>query len=44
MVTGAVKRDRTVYEWRALGDAIRLGGPRECGVAVNILKAGMGLK
>jgi len=28
----------------ALVDAIRVGGPRECAVAVNILKAGMGLK
>ena len=26
------------------GDVIRLDGPRECAVAINILKAGMGLK
>lgn len=43
-VPEAVKRDRTLYHYLALVDAIRLGGPRECGVAVNILKAGMGLK
>ncbi|KAA0996781.1 MarR family transcriptional regulator [Pseudomonas sp. ANT_J12] len=43
-VPEAVKRDRTLYHYLALADAIRLGGPRECGVAINILKAGMGLK
>ncbi|MFU2326830.1 hypothetical protein D3C87_1280530 [compost metagenome] len=43
-VPEAVKKDRTLYHYLALADAIRLGGPRECGVAVNILKAGMGLK
>ncbi len=43
-VPEAVKRDRILYHYLALADAIRLGGPRECGVAVNILKAGMGLK
>jgi len=40
----AVKKDRTLYHYLALVDAIRVGGPRECAVAVNILKAGMGLK
>nr|WP_224791405.1 MarR family transcriptional regulator [Pseudomonas fluorescens] len=40
----AVKKDRTLYHYLALADAIRLGGPRECGVAINILRAGMGLK
>ena len=43
-VPEAVKKDRTLYHYLALADAIRLGGPRECGVAINILKAGMGLK
>ncbi|HEK4017926.1 TPA: MarR family transcriptional regulator [Pseudomonas aeruginosa] len=43
-VPEAVKKDRTLYHYLALVDAIRVGGPRECGVAVNILKAGMGLK
>ncbi len=43
-VPEAVKKDRTLYHYLALADAIRLGGPRECGVAVNILKAVMGLK
>jgi len=43
-VPEAVKRDRILYHYLALADAIRLGGPRECGVAINILKAGMGLK
>ncbi|WP_177418413.1 MarR family transcriptional regulator [Pseudomonas sp. LS-2] len=43
-VPDAVKKDRTLYHYLALVDAIRVGGPRECGVAVNILKAGMGLK
>ncbi len=43
-VPEAVKKDRTLYHYLALVDAIRIGGPRECGVAVNILKAGMGLK
>lgn len=43
-VPEAVKKDRTLYHYLALADAIRLGGPRESSVAVNILKAGMGLK
>lgn len=43
-VPEAVKKDRTLYHYLALVDAIRVGGPRECGVAVNILKVGMGLK
>lgn len=43
-VPEAVKKDKTLYHYLALVDAIRLGGPRECGVAINILKAGMGLK
>ncbi len=43
-VPQAVKKDRTMYHYLALADAVRLGGPRECGVAINILKAGMGLK
>lgn len=43
-VPEAVKKDRTLYHYLALVDAIRVGGPRESGVAVNILKAGMGLK
>lgn len=43
-VPNAVKKDRTLYHYLALVDAIRIGGPRECSVAVNILKAGMGLK
>lgn len=43
-VPEAVKIDRTLYHYLALVDAIRVGGPRECGVAVNILKAGMGVK
>jgi hypothetical protein len=43
-VPEAVKKDRILYHYLALVDAIRLGGPRECGVAVGILKAGMGLK
>lgn len=43
-VPEAVKKDRTLYHYLALVDAIRVGGPRECSVAVNILKAGMGLK
>lgn len=43
-VPQAVKKDRTLYHFLALVDAIRLGGPRECGVAISILKAGMGLK
>jgi hypothetical protein len=42
-VPDAVKKDRTLYHYLALVDAIRVGGPRECAVAVNILKAGMGL-
>lgn len=40
----AIKKDRTLYHYLALVDAIRVGGPRESGVAVNLLKAGMGLK
>lgn len=43
-VPEAVKKDRTLYHYLALADAIRLGGPRECGVAINILRTGMGLK
>jgi hypothetical protein len=43
-VPEAVKRDKILYHYLALIDAIRVGGPRECSVAVSILKAGMGLK
>jgi len=43
-VPEAVKQDRTLYDYLALVDAVRLGGPRECGVAISILKAAMGLK
>jgi len=43
-VPEAVKKDRILYHYLALADAIRLGGPRECGVAISILKTGMGLK
>lgn len=43
-VPEAVKKDKTLYHYLALVDAIRVGGPRECGVAVSILKVGMGLK
>ena len=42
-VPEAVKKDRTLYHYLALADAIRVGGPRESKVAVNLLKAGMGL-
>lgn len=42
-VPEAVKQDRTLYHYLALVDAVRLGGPRESGVAIKILKAGMGL-
>lgn len=42
-VPEAVKKDQILYHYLALVDAIRVGGPRESGVAVNILKAGMGL-
>ncbi|CAM3812753.1 hypothetical protein CCOS865_05428 [Pseudomonas reidholzensis] len=42
-VPHAVKHDRVLYHYLALVDAIRLGGPRESGVALNILKTGMGL-
>lgn len=43
-VPDAVKKDRILYHYLALADAARLGGPRECGVAINILRAGMGLQ
>ncbi len=43
-VPDAVKKDKTLYHYLALVDAIRVGGPRECGVAINMLKSGMGLK
>ncbi len=42
-VPDAVKKDRTLYHYLALADAIRVGGPRESQVAANLLKAGMGL-
>lgn len=42
-VPDAVKKDRTLYHYLALADAVRVGGPRESGVAINLLKAGMGL-
>ncbi|MDH1009001.1 MarR family transcriptional regulator [Pseudomonas nicosulfuronedens] len=42
-VPEAVKKDRTLYHYLALADAIRVGGPRESKVAVDLLKAGMGL-
>lgn len=43
-VPESVKQDRVLYHYLALVDAIRLGGPRESDMAINILKAGMGLK
>jgi hypothetical protein len=42
-VPDAVKQDRTLYHYLALADAIRVGGPRETAVAINLLKAGLGL-
>lgn len=42
-VPHAVKKDRTLYHYLALADAVRVGGPRESKVAINLLKAGMGL-
>lgn len=42
-VAHAVKQDEVLYQYLALVDAIRLGGPRECGVALMLLKEGMGL-
>ena len=42
-VPDAVKNDRTLYHYLALMDSIRLGGPRETGVAIQLLKKGMGL-
>ncbi|WP_195840074.1 MarR family transcriptional regulator [Pseudomonas syringae] len=42
-VPDAVKKDRTLYHYLALVDAVRVGGPRESKVAINLLKAGMGL-
>jgi hypothetical protein len=42
-VPDSVKKDRTLYHYLALADAIRVGGPRESKVAVNLLKTGMGL-
>lgn len=42
-VPNAVKKDRTLYHYLALADAVRVGGPRETNVAINLLKAGMGL-
>lgn len=39
----AVKQDTKLYHYLALVDAIRAGGPREVGVAVALLKTGMGL-
>ncbi|MNR50657.1 hypothetical protein D3C85_1702100 [compost metagenome] len=42
-VPDAVKKDRTLYHYLALADAIRVGGPRESKVAANLLKADMGL-
>lgn len=43
-VIEAVKKDRTLYHYLALVDAIRVGGPRESAVAVQMLKAGLGIK
>jgi hypothetical protein len=43
-VPEAAKQDPVLYDYLALVDAVRLGGPRERGVAINILKAQMGLK
>lgn len=42
-VPEAVKNDRTLYHYLALVDSIRLGGPRETGVAIQLLKKSMGL-
>lgn len=42
-VPEAVKNDRTLYHYLALVDSIRLGGPRETGVAIQLLKKGMSL-
>lgn len=42
-VPAAVKADRTLYHYMALVDSIRMGGPREVEVAVQLLKKGMGL-
>lgn len=42
-VPDAVKKDNMLYHYLALVDAIRVGGPRETEVAVNLLKAGMHL-
>lgn len=42
-VPEAVKNDRTLYHYLALVDSIRLGGPRETSVAIQLLKKGMGL-
>jgi hypothetical protein len=42
-VVHAVKQDEVLFQYLALVDAIRLGGPRESGVAVKLLKKGMGL-
>lgn len=39
----AVQQDSTLYHYLALVDAIRVGGPRETGVAVTLLKSAMGL-
>lgn len=42
-VPGAVKKDRNLYHYLALVDAIRVGGPRESAVAADLLRVGMGL-
>lgn len=36
-VTGAVRRDSRLYALLALTDAIRLGQPRECNLAAELL-------
>ncbi|UFH49922.1 MarR family transcriptional regulator [Pseudomonas sp. KNUC1026] len=41
-VPEAVKKDRTLYHYLALVDSIRMGGPREMTVAIQLLKRGMG--
>lgn len=40
----AAKTDRIFYHYLALVDSIRVGGPRESRVAIDLLTAAMGLK
>lgn len=40
----AIRQDRSLYDYLALIDAIRVGGPRESSVAVGLLRAAMGMK